>query len=98
MPLSAQSTLAEVQSAYDDNASYLENGSIEQAHAFITACRFLIRRLPARVSKGGRQQGEETELNVRLLADQINEAKRFLVEATLRAQPPHVYSIQDYRM
>ena len=59
MPLSSASSLANVQNAYDDNACYAEVGSINQAHGFITACRLLLRRLPKRVSKGGRIQGEE---------------------------------------
>ena len=45
--LTSSSTLAEVEAAYDDNASYAEDGSVAKAKAFVTACRILLRRYPA---------------------------------------------------
>ena len=45
--LSSSSTTAQIEAAYDDNASYEEDGSATKAAAFITACRLLIRRLIA---------------------------------------------------
>jgi hypothetical protein len=48
--INSSSTLVEVENAYDDNASYAEDGSVAKAKAFITACRLLIRRLPAEAS------------------------------------------------
>lgn len=97
MALSSTSTLAEIQAAYDNNASYHEDGSAEKARTFITACRMLIGRLPKRVSKGGRSQGEEIELDPRLLADQIEEAKQFLTEANLATGPTRCFSIENFR-
>lgn len=52
--LTSTSTLAQVNAAYDDNASYAEDGSVTKCRAFITACRFLLRRIPARISHGNR--------------------------------------------
>ncbi len=46
MPISSTSTLAEVEAAYDDNASYEEDSSIPKCRAFQTAIRILLRRLP----------------------------------------------------
>jgi len=42
--LSSTSSLAEVQAAYDDNASYTEDESGDKCRAYITACRILLRR------------------------------------------------------
>lgn len=46
--LSSTSTLAEVLAAYDDNASYEEDGSAAKAKAFVTACRLLLMKIPKR--------------------------------------------------
>lgn len=50
--LDSDSTDTEVWAAYDDNASYLEDASVVKARAFITACTFLMRRLPVRAGHG----------------------------------------------
>lgn len=44
--LSSASTLAQVEAAYDDNASYAEDNSVPKAKAFLTACRLWLRRAP----------------------------------------------------
>ena len=95
--LTSASTLAEIRAAYADNASYLEVGSAVKARTFITACRLLLLSLPKRAMKGGRSSGEEIELEPRLLAEQIGEAKRFLSEANLAAATPKVFSIENFR-
>ena len=95
--LSSTSTLAEINAAYADNASYLEDNSPAKARAFVTACRLLVLKLPKRTSKGGRGQGEEVELDPRLLAEQITEAKRFLTAAGIASAPSKCYSIEDFR-
>lgn len=51
--LSSSSTLADIEAAYDDNASYAEDNSAGKAKAFVTACRLLIRRYP-KMSAGER--------------------------------------------
>lgn len=50
--LSSTSTSAEVWAAYDDAASYEEEGSRTKALAFITACRIILRRRPASTGRG----------------------------------------------
>jgi len=95
--LTSASTLPEIKAAYADNASYVEDGSAVKARAFITACRLLLLRLPKRAMKGGRASGEEIELEPRLLAEQIGEAKKFLSEANLVAATPKVFSVEYFR-
>ena len=50
--LNSRSTDAEVLAAYDDNASYEEDGNRGKANAFITACRILRNRLPLSAGRG----------------------------------------------
>lgn len=95
--LNSASTFEQIQAAYADNASYQEDGSAAKARAFITACRLLLLKLPKRVSKGGKSQGEEIELDPRLLAEQIGEAKRYLSEANIATAPPRCYSLENFR-
>ena len=75
--LNSASRLAEIKAAYDDNASYEEDGDAAKARAFITACRLYLMRIPRRVAHGG-PASEEIELEPRMLIDQIQEAKRWL--------------------
>ena len=91
--LSSQSTYVQIRAAYQDNASYLEDSSAVKARAFITACRLLIRHLPAKMVKGG----DELDLDTRLLADQIADAQRFLTESAIAMCPPKVFSIENFR-
>lgn len=58
--LTGTSTDAEVWAAYDDNASYEEDGSRSKAHAFITACRILSRRLPISAGREGQTVTRES--------------------------------------
>ena len=95
--LNSASSLDDVQASYADSASYHEDGSPAKARAFITACRLLLLLLPKRASRGGRAQGEEIELDPRLLAEQITEAKRFLSESADRTVPPNTFSFQSFR-
>lgn len=50
--LTSTSTDAQVEAAYDDNASYAEDLSESKCRAFVTACRFLIRRLADSMARG----------------------------------------------
>lgn len=72
--LSSSSTLNEVEAAYDDNASYAEDGSVAKAKAFITACRMLIRRLPAEA--GTRES--HVRLNPDLIRKEMEAAQAFV--------------------
>src|SRR4051812_46733326 len=72
--LSSSSTLTQVEAAYDDNASYAEDGSVAKAKAFITACRMLIRRLPAEA--GTRES--HVRLNPDLIRKEMDEARAWV--------------------
>lgn len=61
--INSTSTLQEVQAAYDDNASYAEDGDVPKCRAFLTACRTLLRRMPAQT--GTREA--QLQLNPRLI-------------------------------
>lgn len=72
--LTANSTDADVKAAYDNNASYDVEGSVEKARYFIQAVRLLIRRRPTAVTG----PGGSGDLTLESLKDQENEAKRWL--------------------
>ena len=69
--LSSSSTLAQVQDAYVDNASYAEDASVAKAKAFVTACRILLLKLPAEA--GTRES--HVRLNPAEIAREIREAQ-----------------------
>ena len=69
------STYAQVTAAYDDNASYEEDASVAKAKSFITACRFILRRVPTRSGKGA---GGETEFDQTIVRDEMDKARRWL--------------------
>lgn len=58
--LNSASTDVQVWAAYDDNASYEEDGSVAKCKSFITACTILIRRTPKRA--GTRESDMETSI------------------------------------
>lgn len=74
MPLSSTSTDAEVWAAYDDNATYQEDGSVAKCKAFITACIIIIRRNPRRYGTGE----QNLELNADGLRDELTKARSWL--------------------
>ena len=51
--ISSASTLAQVEAAYDDNASYAEDLSVTKCSAFMTAARVLLRRIYSEQSDQG---------------------------------------------
>lgn len=72
--LDSSSTLAEIQAAYADNASYAEDSSVSKAKGFITACRLLILKLPKSSAAGH----VSTTLSPELLRDEIKDAQSWL--------------------
>lgn len=56
MSLSSSSTLAQIEAAYDDNASYQELGDVAACKTFITACRMLLRRYAEEAQFGNRHR------------------------------------------
>ena len=70
--LSRDSSDAEVWASYDDNASYQEDASRSKALAFITACRFLRRRLPISAARDGQSITRES------LGEEVAQANAWL--------------------
>jgi hypothetical protein len=70
--LSSASTNAQVWAAYDDNASYEEDASRSKALAFITACRFILRRRPASTGRG------EQSVSFESIKDEMQTARDWL--------------------
>lgn len=96
--LSSTSTLAEIQAAYDNNASWFEDASTTKARAFATACRMLIRRMARRASTGG-GTGEMVEMDLGLLRDEMNAAVEWLSANDSSRSGPSVrcVSLEDFR-
>jgi hypothetical protein len=72
--LSSSSTLAEVQAAYDDNASYASDNSATKAGVFITACRILLNRLPMQSQRAG----SAFQLDKQSLREQLTRAEQWV--------------------
>ena len=53
--LTSSSTIAQIEAAYTDNASYVEDNSVAKCRAFITACTILLLKLPA---ESGTREGQ----------------------------------------
>lgn len=77
--LSSASTDAEVWAAFDDNASFEEDGSSTKAAAFITSCLLLLRRRPQMTNVDGTQVAFEAGV----VSDELKRARQWL--ATNRA-------------
>lgn len=96
--LSSSSTLAEVNAAYDDNASYAEDNSPAKARAFITACRILLRRMTSVVEHAG----QKVERDPAQIQEQLEEARQWLAShdttsASSGAGAVRHYDFQDLR-
>lgn len=75
--LSSSSTDAQVWAAFDDNASFEEDGSAGKAAAFITACMILLRRMPRRFDT----DGQSAEFNSDQIQSELDRARRFVAAA-----------------
>jgi hypothetical protein len=76
--LSSTSTLDDVKAAYADSCSYAEDVNPAKARAFLTACHLLLLFLPRRSATSGGGQGEEIELEPRLIKEQADAARAWL--------------------
>lgn len=72
--LTSASTDAQVWAAYDDAASYEEDGSRAKALAFTTAARILLRRRPASATFGSRT----FTFDERLIREELQAAQDWL--------------------
>lgn len=92
--LNSSSTLAEINAAYDDNASYYEDNSVAKARAFVTACTMLIRRLCNSVQRGDSQ----LQKNVADLREERKTAEEFLATADTDRMGPRVVGVEFTEM
>lgn len=92
--------LSELIADYEENADYAEVGSAEKAAAFITVCRKLLIRLPARASQGSGAGGaNESEYNTALISEQMKIAQRWIDARSNDDGPPSVIypDFSDFR-
>lgn len=93
--LSSSSTLAEIQAAYDDNASYVEDDSTAKAQVFVTACRLLLRQTPKVAVHGGRG-GREIQLSPELIRDEMRDAQQWLSQKSTAGRAKR-FSLENFR-
>jgi len=93
--LSSASTDAQVWAAYDDNASYAEDGDTAKCLIFQTACRMLLRRTPKLAALAGRG-GHEIQMDVALLREELKAAERWYALANGTGRVTHL-SLENYR-
>jgi hypothetical protein len=92
--LTGNSTDSQVWKAYDDNASYEEDGSRAKALAFMTACRILLRRTPTR----SEQNGEVVEFDQVRISGELDSARNWLVRNPARGTcRTRFASLSDFR-
>lgn len=91
--LDGNSTLAEVNAAYDENSSYVEDNSIVKARRFITACRILLRRTPSSMQKASNQLG----YNVQVLKQELDDALAWLLARDPTSQLGPSVTRADFR-
>lgn len=91
----SSSTLAQVEAAYDDNSSYLEDNSVAKARAFITAARILIRRYPSAQSSGD----ATVTLPITQIKQELDEARMWLEMRDVDRSPTEVSwaDMSDFR-
>lgn len=96
MSLSSASTMAEIENAYDDNASYDLNGSVTECKEFIAACRILLRRKPQDRSIDKMSMG----YNLELWQTQLAKAEQWLSinDSTTAAASAHSGSVRHFTM
>lgn len=91
--LSSASTLEQIQAAYDDTASYEEDGSESKCRAFITAARMLLNRYPLEAAHAG---GPSLRLPVESIRAELNEARSWL-SAHVSGGAVRMASFEEFR-
>ena len=72
--VTSSSTVAEIEAAYIDNGSYVEDASASKCRAFITAARALLIRLPSTATKGA----NTLSFNLENIKDELKSAQAWL--------------------
>ncbi len=75
---SSSSTLAQLQAAWEDNASYAEDNSPSKCRQFITLSTILLGKVPAVSALGSGGVGERVEYNQEMRLRLLDDAKRWL--------------------
>lgn len=87
MAISSASTTAEVQAAFDDAASWEEDGSVAKARALITAGIILLRRLPSSIDRASGTGRQAMQLDLQWTAAQVDRARAWLAMHGAAAAP-----------
>lgn len=72
--VTSSSTVAEIEAAYIDNGSYVEDQSVTKCRAFITAARALLIRLPSTAVKGA----NTLSFNLENIRKELEDAQKWL--------------------
>jgi hypothetical protein len=99
MSLDSNSTLADIQAAYDDNASYEIDGSVSKARLFVLACRLLQGRTIKRVRSGGQGGGFESERDPAQIRKEMEDAQAWLARNDPGQRGGHVraFDLRGFR-
>lgn len=91
--ISSASTYQQVKDAFDDAASYVEDGSVAKAKALVTAGIMLLNREPLQAGEGSTQ----TTFNSALIQRQIDAANAFIAANSTSIARSRVLSVRDFR-
>lgn len=82
--LTSSSTLAQIEAAYADNASYAEDDSLAKAKLFETACRLLIFKLPRSAGHG------DAQVTLNDLRDELRDVQSWIAQKGSNTTNPGV--------
>ena len=94
--LNGSSTDAAVKKAFDDNASWFEDGDSAKAAALVTAGTILLQRRPKSISLSG----EEIELDLTLIQDEVTRARKYAQSAkavSAGGSGATYFSLEDFK-
>ena len=94
MALSGTSTLAEIQTAYLENADYQESGDVTKAKTFVTACRMLLVKMPEEAD----HSGERLQFDMELIRDEMKAAQSWLQAKDTSKRRAKFHDFSDYRV
>ena len=91
--LTAGSTIEEIENAYLYGATYEEDSSSEKCRSFMSACRIILLKFPNSKTSGG----ESVAFDRRLVAEQLEAARRWINSRTNQTNRVRFFSLEDYR-
>ena len=84
--VTSASTLAQVQAAYDDAASYAMEANVTKAKEFIAACIVLLRRTPSTVMHTNEGGTEQVSYNPQTIQAEKTRAEQWLAAYQVQAR------------